>query len=206
MNQDQDQSSQSAVIRLRRRSRRYDALMLLALSLVLFISGGLVGWSLSLWIKPPAPTTEQMGPQPPIQQLLDRMRNELQLTDQQITQVGQIYQKEYDALRAIREKMEPQFVVQYNDFRSRMKQVLTSAQFSIWDQDFQRIRNQMLPPPPQNPGNGPPGSGPPPPQNGNNGPPGSYGPPPPQNGGNGPPDNGPPAQVGPPDGPPPGNP
>jgi hypothetical protein len=85
--------------------------------------------------------------------LVDRLRDELLLSDDQVKQVRQIYQERQEALNAIRQKMEPELKAQYDKLDEQMKGVLTPEQYQRWAERFQNIRSRMLPPPP------PPGEG-----------------------------------------------
>jgi hypothetical protein len=184
-------------------SRRSSAFKTLALAVFIFICGVATGWAAkTVWHRPPPPMMG-MAPEPPVNVMVDQLREELLLSDQQATQVKDIYQERYDALRGIREKMEPQLKSEYDKLRDQMKTVLNPAQFQRWNERFENVRNRMLPPPPR-PEGGPPmmgrrppfgdqqGGGPPmdrPPGPGFRGPPrGPFGGPPDQGG----PDDGPP--------------
>jgi hypothetical protein len=145
-----------------RRLRPRGAFKTFFLSLVIFVCGGAAGWALSMGLHhPPPPQGQGMAPEPPVGQLVQRLRNELLLTDDQVRQVTQIYQDRDAALRAIRQQMGPE----YNKLRDEMQKVLTPPQFVRWNQRFEDVRNRMLPPPrggpmgfgPGGPGRGGPG-------------------------------------------------
>jgi len=128
--------------------------------------------------------------------MVDRLREELLLSDDQTKQVRQIYQERNDALSAIREKMGPELKAEYDKLSDQMKKVLNPEQFQRWHERFETVRNRMLPPPGRGgppDGGGPmggfggPGQGPP------HGPGGPFGGPPRGPGGpGGPPDGMPP--------------
>jgi hypothetical protein len=179
---------------------RFRVLKALALSLVIFLAGGAAGYGVSwLWHPPfPPPPMGRFDPDPPVGNLVDRLRIELSLSDDQAKQVRKIYQDCHDSLAAIQTTMGPQFKAQYDKLDAQMKQVLSPNQYQQWSDRFHRIRDRWLPPPHGGPG-GPGGPGP---WGGPGGGPGGFGPhgPPPGEGGpGGPPDNGPPG--GPPGGP-----
>ena len=94
----------------------------------------------------------EFAPAPPVNDLVDRLRDDLLLSDDQVKQVRQIYKEREEALSAIRQKMGPELKSEYDKLDQQMKGVLNSAQYQRWADRFQRVRSRMLPPPP--PGEG----------------------------------------------------
>jgi hypothetical protein len=183
---------------------RLRVLKALALSAVIFLAGGAAGYGVSwIWHPPfPRPPMGGFDPNPPVGDLVDRLRIELSLSDEEVKNVRQIYQDCRDGLMKIREQVRPQFKAQFDKLDAQMKQALNADQYQQWSERFRNIRDQMLPPPHGGQG-GPGGPGPWGP-----GGPGGFGPPPDRGGPGGfpggPPDNGPP--NGPRGMPPPGGP
>jgi hypothetical protein len=166
----------------RRIRRRLIRLFLLAV--FIFICGGVVGWGVGILLRRPPPRGG-MGPrpEPPVDVMVGQLRDELLLSDDQAKQVRDIYQAREDALKSIREKMEPELKSEYDKLDQQMKKALNSAQYQRWSERFENVRNLMLPPPPRDV-NGPgPGERPPPGMEGpglggpQGGPPGPHGPP-----------------------------
>jgi hypothetical protein len=163
------------------------------LSVVIFASGAAVGWALAAWLPPrPRGLPPGLQPDPPVDQLVAQMTDELLLTDEQARQITTIYQARFAALKSVRDEMRPRFTKEYDQLRADVQKVLTPAQFDRWNRRFESARSRMMPPPPRPP------RPPPPPQP-------DRGPPPPDGG----PDDrgprpGPPDRRGPPDGMPPG--
>jgi hypothetical protein len=118
------------------------------LAAVIFLCGGAAGWGLAHLLHRPPPMSMEMTPEPPVNELVDRLRNELLLTDDQVKQVRQIYKEREEALKAIRQKMGPELKSEYDKLDQQMKGVLTSAQYQRWAERFQMVRSRMLPPPP----------------------------------------------------------
>ncbi|MGD0769537.1 MAG: hypothetical protein ABSB42_15245 [Tepidisphaeraceae bacterium] len=128
------------------------AIKALMLAAVIFVCGGAAGWGLALLLHRPPPMSMELVPEPPANDLVERLRYELLLSDDQVTQVRQIYKERQDALHAIREKMGPELKAEYDKLDQQMKGVLTPAQYQRWAERFQSVRSRMLPPPP--PGGG----------------------------------------------------
>ncbi|MGD0389732.1 MAG: hypothetical protein ABSC42_12345 [Tepidisphaeraceae bacterium] len=133
------------------------AIKALMLAAVIFLCGGAAGWGVALLLHRPPPMPMGFAPEPPVNDLVDRLRDELLLTDDQVVQVRHIYKERQDALHAIRQKMGPELKAEYDKLDQQMKGVLTSAQYQRWAERFQSIRSRMLLPPPPLPP--PPGEG-----------------------------------------------
>jgi hypothetical protein len=113
-------------------------------------------------LHPPPPVEGQgMMPQPPVGQLVARLRDELLLTDDQVQRVTRIYEDRQADLHSIREEMAPRFKREYDQLRAEMQEVLTPPQFERWNRRFEDVRNRMLPPPFDGQGRGGPEHGPP---------------------------------------------
>ncbi|HEX4056360.1 MAG TPA: hypothetical protein VHX86_19025 [Tepidisphaeraceae bacterium] len=130
---------------------------------IIFVAGGATGWGVAILYRPPPPMGME-PPAPPVNVMVARLREDLLLSNDQATQVKEIYKQRNDALQAIREQMGPQLKSQYDKLNQQMKQVLNPQQFQRWHERFEDIRNRMLPPPrpPMRDGMGTPGDGPPP--------------------------------------------
>jgi hypothetical protein len=150
----------SAIEALVRRANRWRAVARVALGVIIFASGSVAGWAIHVLRGPPAHGEESFPPDPPVPVLVDQLRHELGLTDDQVRQVTDVYTKNESALHEIRQQIEPQLKEQYDQLSTQMKRVLTAAQFDRWNQRFEAVRNHMLPPPPRDgeePMRGPPG-------------------------------------------------
>jgi len=170
---------------------------MLALAAILFTCGAAAGWGVALIHHRPPPGS-MMGPDVPVNAMVDQLRHELLLSDDQAKQVEQIYKDRDDALRSIRQQMEPQLKSEYDKLDQQMKSALNSEQYQRWHERFENVRGRMLPPRPPGMHGGPPDfHGPPGQWNGPDGQGGPDGP-----GGGGGPDHRPPP-GGPPDGMPP---
>jgi len=181
-----------------RRGRR-SMIASILLALIVFICGGAAGWGVSVLWRPPMRGPMGMAPPPPVEGMVEQLRVELLLSDDQVKAVKQIYQQRHDALESIRRKMEPELKAEYDSLDQEMKGVLNPTQYQRWSERFNSVRSRMLPPPPPGAG-GPVGGGP-----GEGGPderPGGMGPPPGMGPG-GPGPEGPAGRPGPPEGMPP---
>src|ERR1700722_17787307 len=74
------------------------------LALVIFVCGGATGFGVSMLHHRPPPPIGFM-PDPPVEDLVNRLRDELLLSDDQVKQVHDIYQQRREALRTIRDAM-----------------------------------------------------------------------------------------------------
>lgn len=101
---------------------RFRVLKALALSAVIFLAGGAAGYGVSwLWHPPfPPPPMGRFDPDPPVGSLVDRLRIELSLSDDQAKHVRQIYQDCRDGLMKIREQVRPQFKAQFDKLDAQM--------------------------------------------------------------------------------------
>jgi hypothetical protein len=144
------------------RKHRQPILAPLALAVVIFVCGGAAGWGVSIILRPPPPRNMGMpGPQPPVDGMVEHLRDELLLSDDQVKAVTKIYEERHDALESIRQKMEPQLKAEYDKLDEEMKGVLNSSQYQRWSERFNSVRREMLPPPPPGgPGMGPGREGP----------------------------------------------
>jgi hypothetical protein len=139
-----------------RRGRR-SVIASILLAVIVFICGGAAGWGVSVLWRPPLRGPMGMAPPPPVEGMVEQLRVELLLSDDQVKAAKQIYQQRHDALEAIRQKMGPELKAEYDTLDQQMKGVLTSAQYQRWSERFNSVRSRMLPPPP--PGAGGPGEG-----------------------------------------------
>ena len=132
------------------------------LAVIVFICGGAAGWGVSVLWRPPMRGPMGMAP-PPVEGMVDQLRVELLLSDDQVKAVKQIYQQRHDALESVRQKMEPELKAEYDTLDQQMKGVLNPTQYQRWSERFNSVRSRMLPPPPPGPGGpgeGGPGEGP----------------------------------------------
>jgi hypothetical protein len=118
-----------------------------ALALIIFVCGGATGFAVAMMRLRPPPSMMMMAPDPPVEDLVTRLRVELMLSDEQAKRVEQIYQDRHDALRDIRQTMEPKLKAEYDKLDDQMKGVLNAEQYQRWSERFKNVRNRMLPPP-----------------------------------------------------------
>lgn len=98
------------------------------LALVIFVCGGATGFGVSMLHHRPPPPMGFM-PDPPVEDLVSRLRDELLLSDDQVKKVHDIYQQRREALRTIRDAMEPKMKAEYDKLDEQMKAVLNTAQY-----------------------------------------------------------------------------
>jgi hypothetical protein len=155
------ESAQSPSMPVRR--SRFRSVKLLLLSAIIFLCGAAAGWGARmLWFRPPPLSMMGMGPEPPVKDMVARLKEELLLSDDQAQKVDDIYRQRADALDKIRQTMGPQLRSEYDQLNEQMKSVLNPEQFHLWHERFENLRNRMLPPPPGRPP-ATPGRPPPPP-------------------------------------------
>lgn len=144
----QDTSPPSPDATLAKRLARRRALRAVLLSVVIFGAGGLTGWGAAHLMHQPgrAGGGDALRPDPPVQEIVQRMQEELLLSADQSRQIGDIYATRFAALKAIRQTMGPKLKQEYDTLRTDVQKVLTPAQFAKWDQRFEQVRSRMLPP------------------------------------------------------------
>lgn len=129
-----------------RRLHRRRFVRLLVWTLFIFVCGGAAGWGVSILCRRPPAMGMGFGPEPPVNEMVHRLQDELLLSDDQAKQIRQIYQEREDALRSIHQKMEPEMKSEYDKLDQQINQVLNPAQYQRWSERFQSMRNRMLPP------------------------------------------------------------
>ncbi len=130
----------------------------LLLAAVIFVCGGAAGWGVAtFWHGPRPPMGPGFGPEPPIDEMVDRLSHELLLSDQQVGQVRAIYEQRRDALEELRHQMDPQFKAEFDKLDEQMKAVLNERQYQAWSQRFKNAIDQNFP---HHHGPGGPGMGP----------------------------------------------
>jgi len=140
---------------LSRRLLRRRFTKLLALALVIFICGGAAGFGVAILCRRPPMNAAGFSPEPPVNEMVRRLQQELLLSDDQAKKVREIYQAREEALRSIHQKMQPEMKSEYDKLDQDMKQVLNPAQYQRWNERFQSLRNRIMPPgPPPFRGNG----------------------------------------------------
>jgi hypothetical protein len=115
-------------------------------SAVLFLSGAVSGWGLGLLCPLGHPAPPPLGPEPPIDQIVRAMTDELLLSPRQVQQVQQLYRDRAAALRTIRREVEPRFSTEYDKLEAGLKDILTPEQFARWRIRFDAARKRMLAP------------------------------------------------------------
>ena len=148
--------------------QRRNMIQAVLMSAIIFVAGGAVGFGVAALVGPRGRPGMPMPPDPPVEEVVRNMQNELSLTMQQTEQIKKIYTERFTALRAIRKEMGPRLTTEYATLRTDVEKVLTPEQFTSWNRRFEAARDRMMPPPPRpnGQGNGPPdgpqdGNGPP---------------------------------------------
>ncbi len=139
MTQDAPPSSEALLARRLKRRRICRGLLL---SAIIFACGGITGWGVSLRH---GPHGNPERADPPVEEVVSRMKEELFLTSDQTTQITVIYQKRFAALQAIRKDMLPKLKTEYDGLHSDVQKILTPEQYAGWNKRFEDARNRMLP-------------------------------------------------------------
>jgi hypothetical protein len=116
-------------------------------ALIIFLCGSAAGWGVSMIMRPPPRMGLGFGPEPPVDEMVRRLKDELLLSDDQAKQVRQVYEDREKALRQIRDQMQPQMKAEYDKLDTQMKAILNSAQYQRWSERFRTLRERFLPPP-----------------------------------------------------------
>ena len=124
-------------------------------SVVIFLSGSVSGWGLGLLLPVGPPPPPPLGPEPPIDQIVRSMTDELLLSPPQVVKVQQLYHDRAAALREVRHEVAPRFAAEYDKLEAGLKDILTREQFERWRVRFDAARQRLLPPGPNPGGPGP---------------------------------------------------
>ena len=119
------------------------------LVLVVFISGSVVGSSLTLILDKAPPENRPMPGGPPTdlaKQIVLRWRDKLELTDEQADKIFQIVKERQEALNELRHEIEPQFAAELATMREQIDEVLDDDQQKKWHEIMKSIRERYQPP------------------------------------------------------------
>jgi hypothetical protein len=112
-----------------------------------------------------------------VEPLMRQMKHDLQLTNDQATQVEAALSASLDAIKALRSQTVVQLSADHEKLRDQLKKILTPEQFADWSMQYENARSRLMPDgpplggplggprrgemggPPNGPG-GPPGPGP----------------------------------------------
>jgi len=137
---DQDQPT-SPVIRPRRRR-----IWSILLALVIFISGVLVGGGLSFKLVTGGFKRYFQDPAVSAERITQRMKRQLDLTEEQAVQVRRIIFEQQNSFQSLRKQIRPQLDAQIEKTRRELAAVLTPEQARKWEKRFDRFMKFWLPP------------------------------------------------------------
>jgi Spy/CpxP family protein refolding chaperone len=110
-----------------------------------------------------------------VEPLMRQMKHDLQLTNDQATQVEAALSASLDAIKALRSQTVVQLSADHEKLRDQLKKILTPEQFADWSMQYENARSRLMPDgpplggplggprrgemggPPNGPGGGPPG-------------------------------------------------
>ena len=116
------------------------------LALVIFVSGVLVGGSLTFKIITSGFKRSFQDPEVSAERITNRMKRRLDLTDEQFVQVRRIILERQKAFQSMRKQVRPQLEAQIEKTRRELAAVLTPDQARKWGKRFNLFLKFWLPP------------------------------------------------------------
>ncbi len=132
----------SALARPRRRWLRT-----LLLTLIVFVSGVLVGGGLTFKVVTTGFKRFFQEPEVLAENITHRMKKRLDLTDDQAVQVRRIILERQKALQSLRKEVQPRIEAEIEKTRREMAAVLTPEQARKWEKRFRYFSRFWLPSP-----------------------------------------------------------
>lgn len=135
------------------RSRRRTALIML-MGLVIFASGAVVGIGSTILFLHYKMTRMRRNPHAMHREFAERIRDRLDLTEEQTRRVETILREHHEQLMTLHREMHPRLESSFEQMRADVADVLTPQQASRWSRDFHAIfpmgppRSNGMPPPP----------------------------------------------------------
>ena len=117
----------------------------LLLSLVIFISGVLVGGGLTFKVITSGFKRSFQDPVALAEHLTRRMKKSLDLTDDQVVQVRRILLERQKAFHSLRKEVQPKLEAQIENTRRELASVLTPEQARKWEKRFGHFSRFWLP-------------------------------------------------------------
>ena len=124
-----------------RRARKQKFVQVLV-GLIIFISGMFVGVGGTIAVLKDKVIWMHRRPRMDAGKIVEYMKEEYRLTDQQVPQIKQLMDKHFESGRIVRQEFQKRMETGIEQFTADMKQVLTPQQFEQWKQDFQERRKQ----------------------------------------------------------------
>ena len=128
---------------VRPRRRRIWSILL---ALVIFISGVLVGGGLSFKLVTGGFKRYFQDPAVSAERITQRMKRQLDLTEEQAVQVRRIIFEQQNSFQSLRKQIRPQLDAQIEKTRRELAAVLTPEQARKWEKRFDRFMKFWLPP------------------------------------------------------------
>ena len=128
---------------VRPRRRRIWSILL---ALVIFISGVLVGGGLSFKLVTGGFKKYFQDPAVSAERITQRMKRQLDLTEEQAVQVRRIIFEQQNSFQSLRKQIRPQLDAQIEKTRRELAAVLTPEQARKWEKRFDRFMKFWLPP------------------------------------------------------------
>ncbi|HSR10220.1 MAG TPA: hypothetical protein VLS90_02160 [Thermodesulfobacteriota bacterium] len=123
--------------------RRWVRTILVAL--VIFVSGAMIGGGLTVLIIAGGAKRYFQDPAVSADRITHRMKKQLDLTEDQVTQVHRIILERQQAFQSLRKQVQPQVKAQIEKTRRELSAVLTPEQARKWEKRFDRFRKFWMP-------------------------------------------------------------
>lgn len=86
-----------------------------------------------------------------VEWITERLRGELDLSDEQAAAVRTIFREDHGRMEAVRLKVEPEVSAILQDTHAKVSQILNESQKVLWDKRFAEMRERMPFRPPPDP-------------------------------------------------------
>jgi len=117
----------------------------LLMGLVVFVSGGVCGVGLGMWLEKQHFLEIFRYPEKGPERIVERMRSRLQLDDRQAQQVQAIVQKRVAALEDVHRQVDPLLAKQLELFEAEVAEVLNPQQRVEWHKYMQPLPQKWYP-------------------------------------------------------------
>jgi hypothetical protein len=117
----------------------------LLMGLVLFVSGGLCGAGIGMWLERQHFLEILRNPEKGPERIVARMRSRLQLDDRQARQVQAIMEKRVAALEEVHRQVNPLLAKQLELFEAEVAEVLNPQQQAEWHKYMKPLPQKWYP-------------------------------------------------------------
>jgi hypothetical protein len=112
------------------------------LGVVILLCGMVIGGALTLHFRWPRLLLARHAWERMPEHIADRMRGELELTEEQQREIERILARHHGAMESIRTEVQPRVEAQIDSMRREVEAVLTLEQANRWSEHFERMQRR----------------------------------------------------------------